>query len=65
MHDGSTEICSDNAFDNAVRNPWRGKIFAANLTHQYIAGPIIVAPYILNLIIFRNQTLLNIFAPEQ
>lgn len=49
MHDGSTVSCSENAFDNADRKDVRGKMTAARLTQKCIAGPIIKAPYMLNL----------------
>lgn len=49
MHVGSTLNCSVIAFDSAVRKPDPGQILAAVRTQTYINGPIIVAPYKLNL----------------
>lgn len=46
---GSTLNCSVTAFRIEVRKSVRGHNLAAKLTHTYIVGPIITAPYMLNL----------------
>lgn len=46
---GSTLNCSVIAFRIEVRKSVRGHNLAANRTHTYIVGPIMAAPYMLNL----------------
>lgn len=52
---GSTVNCSVIAFRTEVRKSVRGHNLAANRTHTYIVGPIIAAPYMLNLYNTREK----------